>query len=477
MQVAKQAHILHVDMDAFFVQLEVNLRPQLEGKPVVVGGSGRRGVVAAASYEARAYGVFSAMPSVKAKQLCPDLIFLKGNLPLYAKVSQRIMQVMLSYTPDVEQISIDEAFLDVSGCEKLFGPPYEIAKQIRADVLKRESVRCSVGVGSTKLIAKLASREAKPIPSKDGVKPGLGVCQIAPEEEVAFLHPKPVSALFGVGPATQKVLNRLGVETVGDLAALPVATLVGALGNSHGTHVAMLARGIDASPVVSEHVEKSISHEITFPHNLTTTAELNKAMWQLAEKVGTRLRASRYFAKTVTIKVRYGDFATTTRRHTIQTATQSTQTIAQEALSLLTREDAKTGVRLLGVGVSGFTAEAPQQLTLDDVGKEPSLELEYAIDAIRARYGSDSIRRAVAGEGDFAPAPGFVALPSTVTSQDADSGSDVDLGPDMTDQRQRDEAAWADSGPDVDLGPDAYSGPDGHSDSDTHSAGNSHSDE
>lgn len=428
MSVVKQAHILHVDMDAFFVQLEVNLRPQLKGKPVVVGGSGQRGVVASASYEARAYGVFSAMPSVKAKRLCPDLVFLGGNLPLYAKTSQQIMKLLQSFTPDVEQISIDEAFLDVSGCEKLFGTPYEIAKQIRAAVLKRESVLCSVGVGSTKLIAKLASKAAKPIPSLDGIKPGLGVCQVDPGEESDFLHPKPVSALLGVGPATEKVLHRLGAETVGDLASIPVATLVGVLGNSHGTHVAMLARGIDDSPVASKHVEKSISHEITFPQNLTTTAELNKAMWQLSEKVGTRLRASRYFAKTVTIKVRYGDFVTTTRRHTIPTATQSTQTIAQEALSLLTREDAKTGVRLLGVGVSGFTAEAPQQLTLDAVAEEPNLELEYAIDAIRSRYGSDSIRRAVTGEGDFAPAPGFVALPPTATSQDVHSDESVHSG-------------------------------------------------
>lgn len=416
--VGQKAHILHVDMDAFFVQLEVNRRPELKGKPVAVGGANQRGVVAAASYEARAYGVFSAMPSVKARRLCPDLIFLGGNLPMYADTSERIMRLLCTFTPDVEQISIDEAFMDVSGCERLFGPPHEIAKQIRSKVFECEDVLCSVGVGSTKLIAKLASRKAKPIPSAQGTKPGLGVFIVEPEKELEFLHQLPVRALWGVGPATEKVVSKLGVETVGDLAAIPIATLVGVLGNSHGTHVALLAKGIDNSPVVSTRVEKSISHEVTFPHNLATTAELNKAMWQLAEKVGTRLRASGYFAKTITIKVRYGDFATTTRRHTVPTATQSTQTIAEQAMTLLNSEDAKIGVRLLGVGVSGFTTEAPQQLTLDEVAKEPSLELEYVIDAIRNRYGANAIRRAVSGEADFAPAPGFVARPSSSTDEE-----------------------------------------------------------
>lgn len=414
----KRAHILHVDMDAFFVQLEVNLRPELKGKPVVVGGANRRGVVAAASYEARAYGVFSAMPSVKAQRLCPQLIFLKGNLPLYASTSQRIMQVLHSFTPDIEQISIDEAFMDVSGCEKLFGPPLEIARKVRAQVLAQENVACSIGVGSSKLIAKLASKRAKPIASLDGTKPGLEVFMVDPASELDFLHPLPVKALWGVGPATEKAVRRLGAETVGDLAAIPVATLVGVLGKAHGTHVAQLARGIDDSPVVPQQAEKSISHEVTFPHNLTSVDEMNQAVWQLAEKVGTRLRAAGSFARTVVVKVRYGDFKTLTRRHTMTETTQSTQVIARQAMSLLTLADAQTGVRLLGVGVTGFDREAPQQLSLDLSDDKPDPELDHAIDAIRSRYGSDAIRRAAAGELDFKPAPGFVARPPPAGADD-----------------------------------------------------------
>ena len=414
-----EAHILHVDMDAFFVQLEVNRRPELQGLPVVVGGSKQRGVVAAASYEARAFGVFSAMPSAKAKRLCPDLVFLPGDLPMYAATSERIMRVLHAFTPDVEQTSIDEAFMDVSGCELLFGPPYDIARQVRAQVQEREGVVCSVGVGSSKLMAKLASREAKPIASPQGTKPGKGVCMVAPGDELAFLHPMPVKALWGVGPATQKTLHGLGITTVGELAAVPEAELVQALGQAHGAHVAQLAQGLDPSPVATTRVEKSLSHEVTFPHDLTGEAELRRAVWQLAEKVGIRLRASGHFARTVTLKIRYGDFSTFTRQHTMPQATQGTQTIAQESLALLLPEDAVKGVRLLGVGVSGFdeAEAAAQQLTLDNTVPDPSPELDHALDAIRSRYGANAIRRAVAGVSDFAPAPGFV--PRAAAASDA----------------------------------------------------------
>ena len=419
-QAQAQAHILHVDMDAFFVQLEVNRRPELRGLPVVVGGSKQRGVVAAASYEARAFGVFSAMPSAKAKRLCPDLVFLPGDLPMYAATSERIMRVLHSFTPDVEQTSIDEAFMDVSGCELLFGLPYEIAQQVRAQVQAREGVVCSVGVGSSKLMAKLASREAKPIASPEGTKPGKGIFMVAPGEELEFLHQMPVRALWGVGPATQKALDGLtdwNITTVGDLAAVPEADLVQALGKAHGAHVAQLAQGLDPSPVVTTRVEKSLSHEVTFPHDLTAGPELRRAVWQLAEKVGIRLRASGNFARTVTLKVRYGDFSTFTRQHTMTQATQSTQVIAQQSLALLLPEDAAKGVRLLGVGVSGFDEVAVQQLSLDSTVPEASPELDHALDAIRSRYGANAIRRAVAGVSDFAPAPGFV--PRATAASDA----------------------------------------------------------
>ena len=445
-------NIMHVDMDAFFVQLELNRRPELRGKPVVVGSHGSRGVVAAASYEARAYGVFSATPSTRARRLCPELVFLSGDLDLYATVSRKIMKVLLSFTPDVEQISIDEAFLDVRGCQKMFGDPLEMAKLIRRTVQEKENVLCSIGVATNKMIAKLASKAAKPKPSLDGIKPGQGVVLVEAGQELEFLHPMPVSALWGIGPATEKTVRKLGAETVGDIAALPVATLVGALGKSHGTHIAQLARGIDSNTIAEKQEAKSMSHEMTFLEDRFTHDEIRKAIWQLSEKVGTRLRASSKYARHVGIRVRHGDFTSYTTGAKLPVPTQSTQAIAAEAMALLEKHDVSMGVRLVGVKVSDLTEDGSAQLsfgeslsheggneggnegsyegiaadpTLRSIKRDSDAKLDHAIDAIRSRYGAGAIQRAVAATETVSSGVGFVPLASiadNIEGEESNSG-------------------------------------------------------
>ena len=397
--------VLHVDMDAFYVSVELRRRPDLRGKPVVVGGTGNRGVVAAASYEARRYGVFSAMPSVTARRRCPDAVFLPGDHELYAQVSREVHQIFHSVTPLVEPLALDEAFLDVTGSIRLLGSARTIADHIRARVADELQLPCSVGGATNKFLAKLASKAAKPRVSPGRVDPGAGVTLVAPGSELEFLHPLPVSALWGVGPATLKRLERFGVRTVGDLARLDVTALTAALGQAQGRHLHELSWGRDSRPVEPDRDVKSIGHEETFSHDRHTHDELRREAVRLADAVSGRLRATGLAARTVSMKVRFSDFVTITRSRSTDAPVTTARAILDLVDPLLAGIDAAQGVRLLGISVSGFV-EPVEQLSLDDVTDGQRMRNDWVsasqtIDAIRDRFGTTAIgpASAVAPEG------------------------------------------------------------------------------
>jgi DNA polymerase-4 len=383
--------ILHVDMDAFFVSVELLRRPELRRRPVVVGGSGSRGVVAAASYEARAYGVFSAMPSGQARRLCPQAVFLPGDHAHYGEVSGRVMALFRRFTPLVEPLSLDEAFLDVSGAQRLLGDGAGIGRAIRDEVLAQEGLSCSVGVAATKLVAKLASQAAKPRATPSGPVPGSGVHVVAPGTEQDFLRPLPARALWGVGPATLARLERLGVRTVGDIADLPPESLVGALGQANGRHLGRLANGVDPRPVEPDQRAKSIGHEETFATDRHDPDDLGREAVRMADGVAWRLRADGRAARTVTLKVRFGDFRTITRSVTLATPVDEAPEIARAARSLLAEIDPAPGVRLLGVTASGLVEGSGRQLSFDDLAGPAWHEASGAVDAIRERFGDRAI--------------------------------------------------------------------------------------
>ncbi len=383
--------ILHADMDAFFAAVEALDRPELAGAPVVVGGTGRRGVVAAASYEARAFGVRSAMPTSTARRLCPHATFLAGRMERYAEVSASVMAAFSSVTPLVEPISLDEAFLDVTG--SLHGaPPDGLAAALRERVRRDVGLACSIGVAPSKLVAKLASEAAKPRATPAGPRPGRGVVVVAPDDVRSFLHPLPVQAMWGVGPATLERLGRLGVVTVGDLAEVEVPTLVSTLGESAGHHLAALAQGIDERPVVTGRAARSIGHEETFATDRHGVAELRPTVTSQCDAVAARLRRSGLGARTVTLKVRYADFRTITRSVTLGSATDVAVDLRAAALRLLEDLDPTGGVRLLGVSASSLVDGAARQLRLDEAG-DPRGTAERVVDEIRARWGDDAIGR------------------------------------------------------------------------------------
>jgi DNA polymerase-4 len=382
-------------MDAFFVSVELLDQPELRGKPVIVGGSGDRGVVAAASYEARSFGVHSAMPSVRARRLCPHAIFLHGRYDRYVEVSGAVMKIFRSFTPLVEPISLDEAFLDVRGSRRLHGPAPVIAADIRARVLDEQGLTCSVGVAPTKFVAKLASEAAKPRAAAAGPQPGLGVKVVEPDDVLAFLHPLPVQALWGVGPATLARLERLGILTVGDLARMPLPILTGTLGTASGSHLHALANGIDERAVEPDRKAKSIGHEETFAVDQRDRRVLEGELMRFSDAIATRLRAHEVAGRTITIKVRFHDFRTITRSSTLPAPTDDSLAIAREAKALFGQIDPAVGIRLLGIHVSGLTADPVRQLSFDDVDAPAWTDANKAVDEIRARFGSDAIGPAV----------------------------------------------------------------------------------
>ena len=292
--------ILHVDMDAFFASVEVRRRPELSGKPVIVGGIGPRGVVSSASYAAREFGVRSAMPGVRARRLCPQGIFLPPDFEAYTAASRAVMRIFREVTPLVEPLSLDEAFLDVSGARRLLGPPAGIAAMIRERILAEQGLPCSVGVAPSKFIAKVASTRAKP----DGLV-------VVPVDRVLdYLHPLPAEALWGVGERSAEVLARLGLRTVRDLAQAPIGMLRAALGEAAATHLHELAWGRDPRPVLTQHVEKSVGAETTFDTDIDDPSVIRRTLLALAVKAAGRLRGTGQSGRTVSIKVRMADFRT-----------------------------------------------------------------------------------------------------------------------------------------------------------------------
>jgi DNA polymerase IV len=387
--------VLHVDMDAFYVSVELRRRPDLVGRPVVVGGTGPRGVVAAASYEARRYGVHSALPSAVARRRCPDAVFLPGDHELYASVSREVHEIFARYTPLVEPLALDEAFLDVTGAVRLFGDGVEIAERIRVDVATELDLNCSVGVAPNKFLAKLASVEAKPTARASGVVPGRGVVEVVPGRELEFLHPLPVARLWGVGPVTLEKLERLGVDTVGDLASVALPLLIASLGRASGVHLSQLAMGNDDRPVEPHRDPKSIGHEETYPRDLHEPAELDRELVRLCDAVASRLRHRGIAARTLQLKVRFAGFTTITRAVTLSDPVDTAPAMVAALRPLLARIDPSPGIRLLGVSTSNFAEPTRQLSLLDDTGSGPDAEALHraseAIDEIRERFGDSAI--------------------------------------------------------------------------------------
>ena len=385
--------ILHVDMDAFYVEVERQSNPSLIGKPVVVGGDSQRGVVASASYEARAMGVKSAMSSVVARRLCSDAVFVKSDFPRYREVSRRVHQIFQAVTPEIEPIALDEAFLDVGGSRKLFGSSEEIAWQLRSDIYEGVGLDCSVGVASSKLLAKLASVAAKPQITSRGIQPGVGVYVVDSENQKTFLEAHPVEALWGVGAVTLRKLRSLVISTVKDLAAVPEQVLVEALGASHGGHLWKLSRGVDVSRVNSERRRKSISHEETFPSDVYDRKALESEIVRLSDAVSSRARTQGTAGRTIHLKVRRPDMSFVTRSITVDEPVDTLPEIAEKATELLAQLDIGQGVRLLGVGLSRLDETGPRQLSLvqDDKRDQSWSRLSGAMDRIRERYGHSAI--------------------------------------------------------------------------------------
>jgi DNA polymerase-4 len=358
--------ILHVDMDAFFASVEVLDDPALRGLPVIVGGSGGRGVVAACTYEARKFGVHSAMPSSLARRLCPSAVFVDGRYHRYVEESKKLHAIFEAVTPLVEGISLDEAFLDVTGSRHLLGDEASIAAGIRQQVADELHLTCSVGVGRTKLMAKLASKAAKPHATRTEITPGRGVVVIAPERELEFLHPLPVRALWGVGPVTGRRLDSLGVACVGDIAALPPGALERYLGPALGAHLTALSRGEDPRPVVPQQVAKSIGHEETFGSDLWDRGDLHRHLIRMVDASATNLRQSQLAARTISVKIRFADFTMVSRSHSMDSSIDATPAIGAVAAALLDSVELSQGVRLLGVSLAGFgDPDAGLQLSLD----------------------------------------------------------------------------------------------------------------
>lgn len=380
----REATMLHVDMDAFFVSVELLDRPDLVGKPVAAAHDTARSVVSSASYEARRFGVRSAMPVARAKQLCPQLVLLPPTFEKYRVASREVMRIFREFTPLVEPLSIDEAFLDVAGSTKLFGPPSEIARHLRERIRDELRLPASVGLGGSKFIAKLASQRAKPD----------GVLEIPPHRTLEFLHPLPVGAMGGVGKATEEALRRRAIHTVADLAAEPMETLRRIVGDSSARKLHELAHGRDVREVETERTEKSIGHEETFEFDEMSGEVLRRELLRLASKAGERLREKNLAARTIAIKLRWSSFETITRSRTLPEPTNVTQRIFQTARELFD-ESWPEGrpVRLIGVRTEQLGPAGSASLSLWDDDEQHSA-VDQAIDSVRDRFGAMGLKPA-----------------------------------------------------------------------------------
>lgn len=379
-----RASIMHVDMDAFFASVELLEHPELRGKPVIVGHIGPRSVVTAATYEARRFGVNSAMPMAVALRRCPHAVVLEPHMERYREASSKVMAIFDSVTPLVERLSIDEAFLDVAGARRLLGTPWQIGTHIRRRVHDELGLSCSVGIAATKFVAKLASSTAKPD----------GLLVVPADRTRAFLDPLPVSALWGVGAATEETMQRRGLRTIADVASTPLPSLISALGDASGRRLHDLARGLDPRAVDIRTVEKSVGHEVTFADDVADPVLVRRELLRLSDRVAARMRRSGLRCRTVAVKVRFGDFSTLTRSRTLSEPSDVGRAVYDAAAELLEAANPMARpVRLIGV-------RGEQLVAADDVAfslwseTEDWREAELAVDTVSERFGAGAVRPA-----------------------------------------------------------------------------------
>ncbi len=382
----KKAMILHIDMDAFFASVEQHDRPELKGKCVLVARDTDRGVVTTASYEARKFGVHSAMPVFQARKLCPQAVYIPPRKGRYGEVSRQIMSLLSEFSPLVEPVSIDEAFVDISGCGRLHGSPAETAETIKNRIFEATGLTCSVGIAPNKFLAKIASDMNKPD----------GLFAIMPDEMSAFIKTLPIRKVSGVGKQTRKILETLSIETLGDVQKYSEPFLIGRLGK-FGSRLASLAAGIDPSPVIPHTPAKSISSEHTLSRDTADKQELKRYLQSQSEEVGRQLRKADLRARTVTLKVKDADFKIVTRSRTLSVPTQSSETIIKSATLLLDAYQLNKKIRLIGVGASGLVSgRTPVQQDLFDgpVKQNAAWEkIDKTMDAIASKFGPESIRK------------------------------------------------------------------------------------